>query len=100
MIEDHNYRFDGLCKVIEVISLMVVGADYLNCVVENGGDLGSKKGCNLPGIAVDLPAVSKKDKEDLLFGVSQEVSVQKGTAWGGKHVDKIARIVESAVAKK
>ena len=80
MIEDHNYRFDGLCKVIEVISLMVVGADYLNCVVENGGDLGSKKGCNLPGIAVDLPAVSKKDKEDLLFGVSQEVSVQKGTA--------------------
>ena len=63
-----------------VISWMVVGADYLNCVVENGGDLGSKKGCNLPGIAVDLPAVSKKDKEDLLFGVSQGVSVQRGTA--------------------
>ena len=66
--------------MVVVISLMVVGADYLNCVVENGGDLGSKKGCNLPGIAVDLPAVSKKDKEDLLFGVSQGVSVQRGTA--------------------
>ena len=66
--------------MVVVISWMVVGADYLNCVVENGGDLGSKKGCNLPGIAVDLPAVSKKDKEDLLFGVSQGVSVQRGTA--------------------
>lgn len=48
------------------------GADIL-CTVKNSGMLGERKSVNVPGVAVPLPAVTDKDRADLLFGIEQDI---------------------------
>lgn len=60
---------DGLLelKVIEVKE------NDLVCSVEVGGELAQRKGVSLPGVAIDLPAVTEKDIEDIEFAVKSQV---------------------------
>lgn len=54
---------DGL---IELRVVDVKDGDII-CEVINGGELGEKKGVNVPGVAINLPALTDKDVEDIRF---------------------------------
>ncbi|KAJ1460077.1 pyruvate kinase [Pelagophyceae sp. CCMP2097] len=50
----------------------VNGAD-VSCVVENSNEIGERKGVNIPGVALGLPAMSEKDKLDIKFGLENGI---------------------------
>ena len=45
----------------------------IRCNVMDGGVLGSRKHVNLPGVHVDLPSISRKDHQDIQFGLDNDV---------------------------
>lgn len=45
----------------------------MKCKVIDGGILKSKRHVNLPGIRVNLPAITKKDRADILFALEEQV---------------------------
>ena len=47
--------------------------NQLECKVLDGGKLGSKRHVNLPGIRINLPSVTEKDKKDIAFGLKEDV---------------------------
>ena len=60
---------DGLIglKVKEIVDQDIV------CEIVNGGELGERKGVNVPNVPVRLPAITEKDKEDIKFGGEQDI---------------------------
>ncbi len=41
--------------------------------VKNSGILKNKKGVNVPGVSTNLPGITEKDKNDIIFGIEQDV---------------------------
>ena len=58
---------DGL---IELVVQEVKETDII-CTVVNGGELGERKGVNVPNVKIKLPALTEKDKADIHFGIRQ-----------------------------
>lgn len=48
-----------------------IEGDDVVCVVETGGELSDRKGVNLPGSKLSLPALTEKDTSDLHFAVNK-----------------------------
>jgi pyruvate kinase len=60
---------DGLIE----LSVESVEGTEVHCRVVNGGELGERQGINLPGVALRISALTKKDRADLKFGIQNRV---------------------------
>ncbi|MEG0238007.1 MAG: pyruvate kinase [Clostridium sp.] len=95
---------DGLL----VFRIKDVSGKSINCTVEVGGMIKNHKGVNVPNVSINLPSITEKDKEDIIFGCENGVDfiaasfIRKSSdildvkkilkEHGGKHIKVIAKI--------
>ena len=80
-----SITYDGLTEDAEVggkiliddglveLEIKEISGTEIICTVINGGELGQRKGVNVPNVPIRLPAITEKDKDDIRFGVEQDV---------------------------
>lgn len=45
----------------------------MTCVVKNDGLIGERKGVNMPNVNISLPAITERDRQDILFGLTENI---------------------------
>ncbi|MBE6688521.1 MAG: pyruvate kinase [Ruminococcaceae bacterium] len=63
LVDDGNIRLEALKPE----------GDDIVCRVITGGELSDKKGINIPCVNIDMPYLSERDKEDIRFGIENDV---------------------------
>ncbi|MDD4516378.1 pyruvate kinase [Massilibacteroides sp.] len=48
-------------------------ADHLICEVENDSTLGSRKSVNVPGVRINLPSLTEKDRKNILYCIENDL---------------------------
>ncbi len=60
---------DGLI----IMEVTAVTDSEVNCLVLNTGEISDRKGVNIPGAHLNLPAISEKDKDDIIFAIKNDL---------------------------
>lgn len=47
-------------------------ADYLVCEIQNDGTIGSRKSVNIPGVSVNLPSITAKDRRSIEIAIENK----------------------------
>ena len=55
------------------LTVKEVNGDDIVCEVQNSGIVKNHKGVNVPGVKVNLPAITEKDRKDIEFGIEQGI---------------------------
>lgn len=80
---------DGL---IELCVERVEGTN-MYCKIDNGGELGERKGVNVPNVEVGLPSVTEQDIKDIIFGCELGIdAIAASFIRNGAAVDEIREL--------
>ncbi len=87
------------------VEMKVVGKDMaqrnLKCEVVVGGKLSNSKGVNFPGVYLSIKALTEKDKEDLQFGLNQNVDwVALSFVRNPQDVLEIKEIIQNSTTRR
>ena len=55
------------------LTVEAVSKTEIQCRVNNGGVISDRKGINVPDANLSMPFISRKDREDILFGIQENV---------------------------
>ena len=47
--------------------------DYLLCVAQNAGELGSRKSVNVPGVRINLPSLTERDRRNIDYAIDRDI---------------------------
>lgn len=79
------------------LEVLAIREHDLLCKVRDGGSLGSRKHINLPGVRVNLPSITDKDKADIRFGVENDVDfVALSFVRNAEAVHEARRVIEES----
>jgi pyruvate kinase len=64
--------------------------------IQNSGCLKSQKGVNIPGVEIDLPAMTEQDRSDIIFGCGQDIDfIAASFIRSAEHVLEIKRLLST-----
>lgn len=71
--------------------------NYIECLVENDGLLGSRKSVNIPGVRITLPSLTEKDRSFIKMATEQDIEfIAHSFVRSGQDVQDVQALLDAA----
>ena len=95
-IDEYIYLYDGSIRA----KVASIDDQKIETIIENDGFLNSNKGINFPNTKINIDVITQKDKNDLLWGIKNEVDFLAISFVQNAHdIDEVREILAQNNAK-
>ena len=94
---DSIFLSDGALE----LKVKEINATDIICRIMRGGKLSSHKGINIPNLSMDIPSLTDKDYQDILFGIKNRVDfIGLSFVRSAKDITKVREILKENKAEE